>query len=139
MSNTMPESPGTAHESPGTETAVAGEGLPVTPADILVANSSSGELPAGAGPEGAAPTTDPTLTPMADAQETTTLNLGDVFAGVDATDPNLGAWLTVETSGGNTVISIDAGGAGVVASVVTLEGVTGVTLQQLLNQNPDIT
>ena len=60
---------------------------------------------------------------------------------MDAADPNLGAWLTVETSGGNTVISIDAGGAGEAAAVpvVTLEGVTGVTLQQLLNHNPDVT
>ena len=60
---------------------------------------------------------------------------------MDATDPNLGAWLTVETSGGNTVISIDSDGVGGAPAVpvVTLEGVTGLTLQQLLNHNPDVT
>lgn len=65
----------------------------------------------------------------------------DTLPGTDPTDPNLGVWLTVETSGGNTVISIDAGRAGQAATVpvVTLEGVTGVTLQQLLNYNPDVT
>lgn len=128
-------------ESAGTATAPAGDGPPVTTADILVGDSSSGEAPAGAVAEGAASTANPAATPVADAQESAALNLGDVFSGVDATDPNLGAWLTVETSGGNTVISIDAGGAGEAAAVpvVTLEGVTGVTLQQLLNHNPDVT
>jgi len=142
MSDTMPESHGTVPESPGTETAVAGEALPVTPADILVAESSSGELLAGVVPEGMASVPDATATSVADAQEGVTLNLGDVLPGAaDVTDPGLGAWLTFETSGGNTVISIDAGGAGEAGAVpvVTLEGVTGLTLQQLLNYNPDVT
>ena len=126
-------------EALGTATAPAGDGPPVTTADILVGDASTGEVPAGAIAEGDGAAA--ASAAAADAQESTALNLGDVFSGVDAADPNLGAWLTVETSGGNTVISIDAGGAGEAAAVavVTLEGVTELTLQQLLNHNPDVT
>lgn len=51
----------------------------------------------------------------------------------------LGAWLTFRTVGDSTVVSVDAAGIGPVAPVeiVTLAGVTGVTLQQLLSNNLD--
>ena len=46
----------------------------------------------------------------------------------------LGAYLKIETVGGNTVISVEAGAPAAIAfPIVTLEGVTGVTLQDLLN------
>lgn len=127
-------------ESSGTATAPVADDAPVTPADILVEQSSSDEVLALAGaiPEG-----------MASLPETATISveggdklvLSDVLPGVDVTDPNLGAYLKIETLGGNTVISIDADGAGPGAAVpvVTLHGVTDVTLQDLLNTNPIIT
>ena len=51
----------------------------------------------------------------------------------------LGASLIFKTEGDHTVVSIDpdAGGPAVAVRIATLEGVTGITLQQLLN-NIDI-
>ena len=125
-------------EASGTAAAPAGDGPPVTAADILV-DSTSGEA-AGAATGESASTAAAAETPPADAQDAT-LNLADVFPGADLTDPNLGAYLKVETVDGNTVVSLDADGAGEAApvTVVTLEGITGVTLQQLLNNGQDIT
>jgi VCBS repeat-containing protein len=73
------------------------------------------------------------------------LNVHDVLQGTgvqgntDAT--TLGAFLKVETVGSNTVISVDADGAGSggAVAVVTLEGVSGVTLQQLLQNHQIVT
>jgi Ca2+-binding RTX toxin-like protein len=72
------------------------------------------------------------------------LNVHDVLPGAaqGSTDAAaLGVYLKVETVGSNTVISIDADGTGSGApvAIVTLEGVAGVTLQQLLNNNQIIT
>jgi hypothetical protein len=73
------------------------------------------------------------------------LNVHDVLAGTGvqgSTDAGaLGVFLKVETVGSNTVISVDAdgGGGGAALQVVTLEGVSGMTLQQLLNNNQIVT
>jgi Ca2+-binding RTX toxin-like protein len=73
------------------------------------------------------------------------LNLHDVLQGTlaqNSADPGtLGAHINVQTVGSNTVISIDADGGGSAApvQVVTLEGVSGVTLAQLLQNNQIIT
>jgi VCBS repeat-containing protein len=49
----------------------------------------------------------------------------------------LQTYVSVQTVGSNTVVNVDADGAGGNApvTVVTLQGITGVTLQQLLNNN----
>ena len=68
------------------------------------------------------------------------LNVQDVLSGIvpeGADAGTLGAYLTFETVGNSTVVRVDTGGAGAEAplQIVTLEGVTGVTLQQLLNND----
>ena len=74
------------------------------------------------------------------------LNVHDVLQGTgvqgntDAT--TLGAYLKVDTVGSNTVISVDMDGSGTGSApvaVATLEGVSGITLQQLLANNQIIT
>ena len=129
MSESTSKSAGTAPDSPETPVASQGEGLPVTQADILMAASASDEMMAAL-PETAAT---PALAASVDA-----LNLSDVLP---STDPNLGAYFKVETVDGNTVISVDPDGVGSTPAmtVVTLEGVTGLTLQQLLQNDPGIT
>jgi Ca2+-binding RTX toxin-like protein len=70
------------------------------------------------------------------------LDFSSVLPGVDVTDPDLAAYIGVQTVGSNTVVSIDADGAagsGAAVAVVTLEGVAGVTLQQLLQNNQIVT
>lgn len=68
------------------------------------------------------------------------LNVQDVLSGIvpEGADAGmLGAYLIFETVGNSTVVRVDTGGAGAEAplQIVTLEGVTGVTLQQLLNSD----
>lgn len=130
MSESTSESSGMAVEMP------AGDGSPVTQADILVPESLSDALVVGAAPAEADPVNVAAVVDGGDK-----LDLGDVLLGVDVTDPNLGAYLTVETVGSNTVISLDADGAGggAAVAVVTLEGISGMTLQQLLTNNQIIT
>lgn len=81
------------------------------------------------------------------AQDTTShaeaeaLNIQDVLTGIaqeGAGAGTAGAYLTFETVGNNTVISVDPDGAGPGApiQVVTLTNITGVTLQDLLNNIP---
>ena len=72
------------------------------------------------------------------------LNVRDVLSGIapEGADAGmLGACLTFETVGNSTVVRVDTGGAGHEAPVqlVTLEGVSGVTLQQLLNNEHIVT
>jgi VCBS repeat-containing protein len=73
------------------------------------------------------------------------LNLHDVLpVGVQGSTNagDLGAYLTVQTIGSNTVISIDADGAGtdsLPVALVTLQNVTNVSLQDLLTNNQIIT
>lgn len=68
-----------------------------------------------------------------------TLALQDVLRGLpgDTNADDLGAYLSFESVGTSTVISIDADGAGPAAqiAIATLDNVTGVTLQQLLSSN----
>lgn len=68
------------------------------------------------------------------------LNVNDVLSGIPSEGADTaGAYLTFQTIGGNTVISIDADGAGPAApvAVLTLANVAGVTLQHLLNDLPN--
>lgn len=128
MSDPTTESAGTVPESLDSSVAPPGQGLQVTQSDILVASSAPDDALAAL-PESPAPS--------ASVGGADTLNLSDVLSGADAPDPNLGAYLKFETVNGNTVVSVDAdgmGGAPAVA-VVTLEGVTGLTLQQLLQND----
>ena len=72
------------------------------------------------------------------------LKVQDVLSGIvpEGADAGmLGAYLTFETVGNSTVVRVDTGGAGaeVPLQIVTLEGVTGVTLQQLLNNDHILT
>lgn len=71
------------------------------------------------------------------------LNVQDVLSGSVPEGADAGmlvACLTFETVGNSTVVRVDIGGAGheVPLQIVALEGVTGVTLQQLLLNNEHI-
>ncbi|MBI2754434.1 MAG: type I secretion C-terminal target domain-containing protein [Betaproteobacteria bacterium] len=126
----------TSDSSGMTAAAPASDGSPATHADILVPESPSGALVAGAELADADP-----VSIVANVDGGEKLGLGDVLLGVDVTDPNLGAYLKVEPVGSNTVISVDVDGTGLGAAVpiATLEGVAGITLQQLLNSSQVIT
>lgn len=72
------------------------------------------------------------------------LKLQDVLTGIapEGADAGmLGAYLSFETVGNSTVVRVETGGAGAQAplQIVTLEGVTGVTLQQILGNDPVVT
>ena len=75
--------------------------------------------------------------------ESEVLDIRDVLSAIPV-DPDqadsLGALLTFRTIGDHTVVSVDADGAGpsVAVQIATLEGITGLTLQQLLSNNLDI-
>lgn len=75
------------------------------------------------------------------AQDLETLNLQDVLRSDLACTHGeaVGVFLSFETIGNDTVISVEANGANVMASIATLEGVTGITLQQLLSANYVVT
>jgi hypothetical protein len=71
------------------------------------------------------------------------LDIRDVLSSIpfDRADADLlGALLTFRTIGDSTIVSVDPDGSGPATSIqiATLEGITGVTLQQLLNNNLDI-
>ena len=71
------------------------------------------------------------------------LDVRDVLSAVhfDQADADtLGALLTFRTVGDHTIVSVDADGAGpaVAVQIATLQGITGMTLQQLLSNNLDI-
>jgi hypothetical protein len=61
------------------------------------------------------------------------LNLHDVLAA------NSGATLQLTESGGNTVVSVDLHNGSAAVPVLTLEGVSGVTLTQLLANSQVVT
>jgi len=70
------------------------------------------------------------------------LDVRDVLSATHFDRPDadsLGALLTFTTIGDRTIVSVDAEGVDPVAplQIATLEGITGITLQQLLN-NIDI-
>ena len=68
------------------------------------------------------------------------LNVKDVLSGLPSDGGDTaGAYLTFQTIGGSTVISIDADGPGPAApvAVLTLANIAGVSLQQLLNDLPN--
>lgn len=68
-----------------------------------------------------------------------TLALQDVLRGVqsDVNADDLGAYLSFESIGSRTVVSVDTDGVGPSApiAIATLDNVIGVTLQQLLSSN----
>ena len=63
-----------------------------------------------------------------------------IAAGVELGADSLGAQLTFTTVGDRTIVSVDAEGVDPVAplQLASLEGITGITLQQLLSNNVDI-
>lgn len=72
---------------------------------------------------------------------TEALDIRDVLSGIplDGTDAALlGACISFQTVGNSTVIVVDTDGPGPAAPIpiATLANVTGVTLQQLLNDIP---
>jgi predicted lipoprotein len=74
--------------------------------------------------------------------ESDALNIQDMLHGIvpEGADAGaLGAYLTFETVGNSTIVSVDIDGPGSAAPIqlVTLPNVTGVTLQDLLNNLPD--
>jgi hypothetical protein len=76
--------------------------------------------------------------------ESEVLDVRDVLSAIsiDRTDADvLGALLTFRTEGDRTLVSVDpdAGGPAHPVQIATLEGITGMTLQQLLSSNLDIT
>ena len=71
------------------------------------------------------------------------LDIRDVLSAIpfDRADADLlGALLIFRTVGDSTIVSVDPDGTGPATSIqiATLEGVTGVTLQQLLDSNLNI-
>lgn len=71
------------------------------------------------------------------------LEVRDVLSATHFDRPDadsLGALLTFTTVGDRTIVSVDADGEGPAAAlqIATLEGITGMTLQQLLSTNLDI-
>ena len=73
-----------------------------------------------------------------DNENMDTLNIQDVLQGItpEGADPGaLGAYLIFETVGNSTVVSVDfdGPGPGALVQLVTLSNITGVTLQDLLN------
>ena len=71
------------------------------------------------------------------------LDVRDVLSATHADGPgadSLGALLIFTTVGDHTIVSVDADGAGPEAAlqIATLQGITGITLQQLLGDNVDI-
>jgi len=70
------------------------------------------------------------------------LDMRDVLSATHFDRPDadsLGAQLTFLTIGDRTIVSVDAAGVDPVAplQIATLEGITGITLQQLLSNNVD--
>ena len=109
--------------------------------DILVGSPEGDAILAGAERDGfngdAAIADGAADTPQ---QQTEALGLQDVLPGVDVSDSSLGAYLKIETVDGNTVISVEADGSETVTvPVMTLQDITGVTLQDLLNSSQIIT
>jgi hypothetical protein len=124
-------------DSSGTASAAASESSLAAETDILVAESSTDVLPVGAEEQGVALLGEPGNEDSAVLESAEgTLDLADVLPG-GAIDASLGVFLTFDTVGGDTVVSVEMIEKHPGASVqfVTLEGVTGVTLQQLLNNN----
>ena len=79
------------------------------------------------------------------SQESTpeVLDIRDVLSATHFDRPDadsLGALLAFTTVGDRTIVSVDSEGIDPVAhlQIATLEGITGVTLQQLLSNNVDI-
>jgi hypothetical protein len=75
--------------------------------------------------------------------ESEVLDVRDVLSAIPvdpAESDSLGALLTFRTDGDHTVVSVDPDGAGsaVAVQIATLQGITGMTLQQLLSTNFDI-
>jgi len=71
------------------------------------------------------------------------LDVRDVLSATHFDRPDadsLGAQLTFITVGDRTIVSVDAEGVDPVAplQIASLEGITGITLQQLLSNNVDI-
>ncbi len=117
--------------------------------DVLIGGGGHDVLTGGAGSD----TFKFTGTLDANSSDTVTdFNVAPVFSGGDVLDLHdvlpaaaqgqttegaLGAYISVQTVGSDTVVSVDSDGAGgaVAVQVVTLQGITGVTLADLLSNS----
>jgi hypothetical protein len=128
--STSSSTPGGGSPSPG-DAATA----EVTGADLLDATSLESTLASAEFSEQVSDLESTQSSADSDAAVGDKLAVEDVLPGTNVDDPNLGACLTFERIGNDTVISIDASGAGAAGAVpiVTLQGITDLTLQQLLN------
>ena len=65
------------------------------------------------------------------------LDISDLLVGAGVTPDTIAEFVGVTESGGNTIVNVDADGSGAAAAqqLVTLQGVTNVTLQQLLDNH----
>lgn len=110
--------------------------------DILVDSAAnSALLPGGVGSdESGAGTASPIETVASPGMTPEPLDIGDVLSSVagGGTDPDAtGAYVTFEALGGDTLVTVGLKGATdtPALTVLTLEGVTGFTLQQLLQND----
>ena len=101
------------------------DGPALAGSDILVTESAAGTLTETEGSKLSAGV--PVM-----QQDAESLAVEDVLRG-DATDPGLGAYLTLESIGDDTVVNIDSDASSGPVQLVTLHGVADVTLQQLLS------
>ena len=70
------------------------------------------------------------------------LDIGDILPGATQGATNasqLSGYVQLQEVGGSTLVQVDAGGGSSFQTLVTLDGVTGLTLQQLLNNQQLIT
>lgn len=133
MTNPAQESSGQVAE--GSVNGFRGDDTPLSEADILVEQVDS---QVDSALEATAAVADSAPDEAAISEQTATLSVEDVL---QSGSPDAGIGLTFETVGVDTVVRIDTQVAGteIVVSVVTVEGVAGLTLQQLLESNQVLT
>ncbi|MGQ0525376.1 MAG: retention module-containing protein [Betaproteobacteria bacterium] len=108
--------------------------------DILIGGDGSDTFDYNAMTDAADTIKDFNLASVAGADDV--LHLGDVLPAATqgaTVASQLSGYVTLVEVAGNTQVQVDPTGAGNYQTLVTLEGVTGVTLQQLLTNNQIIT
>jgi hypothetical protein len=128
-------------EGSGSSDATAGEAGDTGIKDILV-GAAEDAIHNEASNEADGPSADEVQPVAALTEGAEALAICEVLTGMQSDDVGgMSVYLTVETVGSNTVIRIDADGAGqgMAVPLATLANVTDVTLEQLLNTNQIIT